>query len=158
MAFCSKCGAELAAAAAYCGSCGTGAATTNSASFSEGSTSGASAHDLTEAWKERFALIEKAGGVKLPKLGELESAEKRKVLFNIWGLLFAPFYYLAKGMWKKAIVLAALSIVIALVMNALLGESRIVDLMTNLIAPALFAVRANVDFYKKTILGDNNWW
>lgn len=158
MAFCSKCGTELAAAAAYCGSCGTVASASNGVPHNEGLGSAALAQEISEAWKERFALIEKAGGVKLPKLGELESTEKRKVLFNIWGLLFAPFYYLAKGMWKKAIVLAALSIVIALVIDALLGESRIVDLMTNLIAPALFAVRANVDFYKKTILGDNNWW
>lgn len=157
MAYCSKCGAELIAAAAFCGACGIGVSDM-AVKGAASNTADHSGQDISEVWKERFALIEKAGGAKLPKLGELESAEKRKVLFNIWGLLFAPFYYLAKGMWKKAIVLAALSIVIALVIDALLGESRVVDLMTNLIAPALFAVRANVDFYKKTILGDNNWW
>lgn len=158
MAFCSKCGAELAAVAAYCGGCGTTVSFSENKPSDSESSLGIAAQELSDAWREKFALIEKAGGVKLPKLGELESGQKRKVLFNIWGFLFAPFYYIAKGMWKKAIVLAAMSIVIVVALNALFGDTGIVDLMTNFIAPALFAVRANVDFYKKSILGDNNWW
>lgn len=158
MAFCSKCGAELAAVAAYCGGCGTGVSTTEDKLPNSASSPDISTQEISDAWKEKFALIEKAGGVKLPKAGELGFRERSKVTFNIWGFLFAPFYYLAKGMWKKAMVLTALSIVIVVVLDAIFGGIGIVDLMTNLVAPVIFATRANIDFYKKSVLGDNNWW
>ncbi len=158
MAFCSKCGAELAAVSAYCGGCGTSVSNEEIQPRPSAASPDTSAQEVSDAWKEKFALIEKAGGVKLPKAGELEFWERLKVTFNIWGFLFAPFYYLAKGMWKKAIVLTALSIVIVVVLDAIFGGIGIVDLMTNFVAPAIFAARANIDFYKKSVLGDNNWW
>lgn len=158
MAFCSKCGAELAAVSAYCGGCGTSVPNEENQPRQSAASPDISAQEVSDAWKEKFALIEKAGGVKLPKVGEMEFGERMKVIFNIWGFLFAPFYYLAKGMWKKAIVLTALSIVIVVVVDAIFGGIGIVDLMTNLVAPVIFATRANIDFYKKSVLDDNNWW
>lgn len=115
--------------------------------------------DVPEKWKQKFALIEKAGGPKLPKYNELAGNERSKVIFNIWGFLFGPFYYLAKGMWKKAIVLTALCLPAVILLDIALDSfSSRFSVITNFIVPAVFAVRANLDFYKKTVLADNGWW
>ena len=152
MAFCSKCGSAFSTAAAFCGACGTAASGSG-----EKPSNTESAAEVSDTWKQKFALIEKAGGPKLPKFSDLASGERAKAIFNIWGFLFGPFYYLAKGMWKKAIVLTLLVFAIILVLDMLLGDSRL-SIITNFIAPALFAVRANIDFYKKAVLADNGWW
>lgn len=52
-------------------------------------------------WQERFELIEKAGGPKLPLIRTLSFKERLK-MFNVMGFFFGPFYYFVKGMWKKA--------------------------------------------------------
>jgi len=114
--------------------------------------------DVSDSWKNKFALIEKAGGVRLQKFNELTSGE-RMVIFNVLGALFCFMYYLAKGMWKKAIVLTSISIVLIFIIDAILesmdmGNSKI----TYFVSPAIFATRANIDYYKKMVLGDNGWW
>jgi len=158
MSFCSKCGADVAATAAFCGSCGTGIASAEAKPFQQGS-SAIPAQEVSEAWKVKFALLEKAGGPKLPKARELAFGERSKVVFNVWGFLFGPFYYLAKGMWKKAIVLLALCIAAIVILEMILEAMGVSNSkITNYIAPAVFATRANIDFYKKIILNDNGWW
>ena len=158
MAFCSKCGTELAAAAAFCGSCGTSTTAVKVKPSQGAASSNIPSQEVTDAWKEKFALLEKAGGPKLTKARELALGERTKVVFNVWGFLFGPFYYLAKGMWKKAIVLLALCVVAIVILSMILSAMGISDAITSFIAPAVFATRANVDYYKKMVLGDNGWW
>ena len=114
--------------------------------------------EVSEVWKNKFALLEKAGGPKLSKVRELAFGERSKVVFNIWGFFFGPFYYLAKGMWKKAIVLSALCFAAIVILAMILEAMGIPDIITYFIAGAVFATRANIDYYKKVILGDNGWW
>ncbi|MDP2852063.1 MAG: DUF2628 domain-containing protein, partial [Gallionella sp.] len=158
MAFCSNCGTEVAATAAFCGSCSTGMSVEETKPSQEATSSTTSVQKVSEAWKNKFALLEKAGGPKLPKVRELAFRERSKVVFNIWGFLFGPFYYLAKGMWKKAIVLFALCVTAIVVLAIILKAMGISDAITNFISPAVFAARANIDYYKKIILGENGWW
>lgn len=158
MAFCSKCGTALAAAVAFCGSCGTGTTAVEIKQSQGAASSNIPSQEATDAWKEKFALLEKAGGPKLTKTRDLAFGERTKVVFNVWGFLFGPFYYLAKGMWKKAIVLLALCVVAIVILSMILSAMGISDAITSFIAPAVFATRANVDYYKKVVLGDNGWW
>lgn len=159
MAYCSKCGTAAEVTAVFCGSCGTGISVAEGKPFQEETSSTISAQEvLSEAWKKKFVLLEKAGGPKLPKANELTSSERRKLIFNIWGFLFGPFYYLAKGMWKKAILLFVLCVAAIIILDMILGAMGIPDAITALISPVLFATRANIDYYKKVMLGDNGWW
>lgn len=109
-------------------------------------------------WQLKFALMEKAGGPKFPQIKKLSLGERMKVVFSIWGFLFGPFYYLVKGMWKKAISLTAVVFVLILVLDQILTAFELPGVITNFIGPAIFATRANVDYYKKIILGENGWW
>jgi chromate transport protein ChrA len=74
--------------------------------------------------------------------------------------LFGPLYYLAKGMWKKAILYTIVSLLILITLAMILeylGYSKIIGSL-HFGASAFFAMRANIDFYKKSVLEENNWW
>jgi len=115
---------------------------------------------VSGAWKARFHLIEKAGGVKMQKLKDLSTGERMKIMFNVLAFLFGPIYYLVKGMWKKGLVLLGICVLILLVLDIvfqLLGLSQLGNAVGYGVG-AVFAVRANIDYYKKMVLGDNGWW
>ncbi|MDD5395561.1 MAG: GYF domain-containing protein [Thiothrix sp.] len=115
--------------------------------------------EIEEPWKTKFALIEKAGGYKLPHFRDLTYGERRKVVINFWGFFFVGFYYLAKGMWKKAIVLTTLCFAAIVILEMILHAMGITNTrITSFIASAVFATRANIDYYKKMVLNDNGWW
>lgn len=115
---------------------------------------------VSESWKKKFALIEKAGGPKLPKIRDLSFAE-RMAAFNWLGGIFCWIYYLIKGMWRKAITLTVLCVVVSLILDLVLsvaGFPKLADKLVMVLPIAIFGTRANIDFYKKVVLGDNGWW
>ena len=89
----------------------------------------------------------------------LTAGERASLTFNIWGMIFGPFYYMAKGMWKKAFSYTLVFFVLIEIV-VLIGEHynyRGVREM-GFITAVMFALRANVDYYKKMRLGDRSWW
>jgi hypothetical protein len=115
---------------------------------------------VSERWRMKFRIIEKAGGPKLPKFKSVPYNERKSIGFNGLGFLFGPFYYLAKGMWRKAITYfgggVALVIVLSIVMD-MFGFKDVEKYLGYGIAAA-FAVRANIDYYTKMVLDDDGWW
>ncbi|MES2817805.1 MAG: DUF2628 domain-containing protein [Pseudomonadota bacterium] len=116
---------------------------------------------VSDTWKVRFKAINRAGGVKLPNLKSLPKDERRKAMgFNILAFLFGPLYYGFKGMWKKGISYFAAAFALVLVLSFILAALGFPQLTRSLplgIA-AVFAMRANLDFYKKVVLNDDGWW
>lgn len=116
---------------------------------------------VSDTWKKRFNGIRKAGGPSMPNLKSMSREERKGLsLFNILAFLFGPFYYLAKGMWRKSISLLAVCLAAVLILEFLLtmiGFERFSRSLGYGIA-AVFAIRANVDYYKKMVLGENGWW
>ncbi|RZI82945.1 MAG: DUF2628 domain-containing protein [Rubrivivax sp.] len=115
---------------------------------------------VSNAWKVKFWVIEKAGGPKLPKLKELSFGDRMKINFNALAFLFGFLYYLVKGMWKKGLTLFLIMMVAVLLLSFLLEAAGLGQLGNALSfgAGALFGVRANADYYKKMVLNDNGWW
>ncbi|WP_339512378.1 DUF2628 domain-containing protein [Pseudomonas sp. RL_15y_Pfl2_60] len=117
--------------------------------------------EVSTRWKERFRAIAAAGGPSMKDFKTLPKEQCKRVSnFNVLAFLFGPFYYLTKGMWKKAILYTALMMVIIVLLSIILdliGYPRIADSL-HFGAAAIYAVRANIDFYKKLVLGDNGWW
>lgn len=117
---------------------------------------------ISERWKEKFRLFRKAGAPGFSNLKNLPADERKRasVGFNILAFLFGPFYYVAKGMWRKGLALFVVCVVVVIVLEAifdLLGYGRFGKSLGYGVA-AVFAVRANIDYYKKMVLGDNGWW
>jgi hypothetical protein len=161
MVFCRGCGKQLHDTAPACPGCGAPQVAVTAAApeaRKSGATAPASAQAISANWRKKFLLIKKAGGPKLSKAKDLKLGERMSVVFNIWGFLLGPFYYLAKGMWKKSIVLCALALIIIVILDTLLPAMRATDIATSCIAPVIFGTRANVDYYKKMVLGESGWW
>jgi hypothetical protein len=115
-----------------------------------------------ERWKEKFRLFRKAGAPGFANLKNLPPKERKRASFgfNVLAFLFGPFYYIAKGMWCKGLVLFLVCLLVVIVLEAvfeLLGYGRFGKILGYGVA-AVFAVRANIDYYKKMVLGDNGWW
>lgn len=101
MQFCPACGNKSAATAALCVDCGTRVAAPFKSQQFASPASQAQTEDISKSWREKFSLIGKAGGAKLPKIRSLTFTETSKISFNVWDWLFGPLYYLRKGMWKR---------------------------------------------------------
>ena len=117
---------------------------------------------VSEKWKEKFRLFRKAGAPKFSRLKELPAEERKRASFgfNVLAFLFGPFYYIAKGMWRRGLSLLVVCISAVAAIEALLGLMGWTMLGHALgygIA-AVYAVRANIDYYRKMVLGDNGWW
>lgn len=82
-----------------------------------------------------------------------------KIALNVWAFLFGPFYYLAKGMFRKAFTLTLFCFVMIILIDIVITLFGLKGLSTasNFVAAAVFGTRANVDFYKKIVLNRNGW-
>jgi hypothetical protein len=117
-------------------------------------------YGFPQKWRVRFDMIEKAGGAALSKLDQVTDRELARIRFNFWAFFFGPLFYLAKGMWQKAVVRwlpggAAMFLlnIIATPPEALALFSLIISISTGVWC----ARRANVDYYSKIVLRDNDW-
>ena len=99
---------------------------------------------VSEGWKKKFRLIEKAGGWNgfyCPNIIVLTPQESKVIRFNVWGFLFGSLYYLAKGMWGKGLILLAASIIIGLVFAP-----------AAVVIWVMCAMWANGDYYRLKVL------
>lgn len=116
---------------------------------------------VSDVWKKRFRWLRKAGGPSMPNIKNMSRSERREYRqFNVLGFLFGPFYYFAKGMWKKGISLFLVCVTVIVVLAAILemlGIGRFASAL-GYGASAVFSVRANIDYYKKMVLRSNGWW
>lgn len=159
MAYCTKCGNAIVVTEKFCANCGNAVHKQNAPQnlSSKQASFEATPNDLSGAWKNKFRLIQAAGGPKLSKIKELPMSERQTVVFNIWGMLFGPLYYLYLGMWKKAIPLFCLTIIGLMVLEMLFRKFGIRPTALNFVGGMLFAVRVNVDYYKNIVLRDEGW-
>jgi hypothetical protein len=146
MPSCQKCGAGNAPSTTSCTTCGTSIEVEQT--------------DLSALWRIRFDLVEKAGGPQLPHIKRLRAGERLRLMWNFWALLFGPFYYIAKGMWRKALVISFSTVALTIFINKA-APSGDLDFFANNIgyaANALFTVFANIDYYRKVVLNHKGWW
>jgi hypothetical protein len=112
--------------------------------------------DVSDGWKRKFRLIEKAGGADLPNLRELPFGERRAIGFNFLAFFFGPFYYLAKGLWRPALMYFFLALALSVVLG-LAGMGGLARAVGYGLA-ALYGMRANVACYRKVVLGEARWF
>jgi len=162
MSFCQQCGTEAAVATLFCAGCGANVTAPDVKAHDPNAPLFSAYADLGAKWVHNFALMEQAGGVRLPRLGALALGDRARLLVNIWALIFGPLYYAVKGMWRKglALLLAVTAVLLLVTLAAKrsgVSEQKIL-LLACIVIPVIFATRANIDYYKKMVLGDNGWW
>lgn len=111
--------------------------------------------DVAESWKRRFRLIERAGGPDLPHFRDLPFGDRFALNFNVLAFLLGPFYYLAKGLWRQAVLYFVLAVALIVLLDVLgFGTlSRGVGYGFG----ALYGLRANISYYKKVVRGETPW-
>ncbi len=112
--------------------------------------------DVSEGWKERFRLIEKAGGPKMPLIKELTFSERFKISGNILSFLFWIIYLPLKGLWRPALFYFILGVSLSLLVYAL-GFEREGRYLGYGIS-ALVSMRTNILYYKRKVLGERSWF
>lgn len=111
--------------------------------------------DVSDSWKRKFRLIEKAGGPTLPGLRDLRPGGRMGVGFNFLGFFFGPIYYLVKGLWRQAFVYLVCAMALAVLMEVM-GLGKFARGVGYGLA-AVYAMRANVGYYRKVVLGETPW-
>lgn len=117
---------------------------------------------LPHVWRDKFAAIDRAGGVELPKLNLLPLMTRVRLRCNVFAMLFGVVYYICKGMLKRGIALTALLVAVTLLLLWLADQLNVpADVAHNVtaaISATVYAWRANLDYYKLAVLGDDSWW
>lgn len=176
MAFCEQCGTQLGASAAFCSGCGKPAAVPGAAlavmpanTPAQPASVALAPHTdnlagVSDKWQRRFAAIEKAGGERArwwrwPQAKQLTGKEKRLITSNLWAFVFGPFYYQYLGMWRKAITLTLFAVVIDLILGMASDALNVpIDNFLWIVSAVMFKQCANVDYYRRRVLGRKEWW
>lgn len=114
---------------------------------------------VSDAWKARFRLISAAGGARLPLADRLPGGERLAVSFNLPAFVLGPLWFLAKGLWRQAITMSALSLLAMTVVGIVLGLVGLAQVapLVGWACMAVFGARANVAYYVKMALGRKVW-
>ena len=119
--------------------------------------------DVSDAWKRKFELIEKAGefnGFSYENFKSLSFGERIKMGFNIFALLFGPFYYFYKQMWKKGAVILGIGLVFIVTLLAIemATDTSFPSSIYKLpIIEAICGSLANYDFYRFKVHQETIW-
>lgn len=112
---------------------------------------------ISDKWKNRFLTINRAKPISLGLIPKFENPKELNfsAKFNFLAFFFNIIYYAIKGMWKKAIVILGINIILALIVAML--NPNLVQLVSFAIA-GLSAGMANNDFYRFKVLDEGNFW
>lgn len=107
---------------------------------------------LSDKWRHRFAIFDKAGGAKWSDLRKLPRSEARQAArFNVLAFLFGPFYYFAKGMWLRGFTLlfvtTAAFFLVGIFLDLMSASSRVFYAVAFGFA-AVYGATANFDYYR----------
>lgn len=124
--------------------------------------------DVSDRWKQYFKGVQKYGGLQMPAFKAIPKGPQRLEAYKevkpplssfFLAFVFGFFYYLAKGMWKKGLVLTAIVIVILVVVSFALymvGGETLAN-ATRYLGGAIFGTMAARDFYAFKVEGDKGW-
>ncbi|WP_179401029.1 DUF2628 domain-containing protein [Burkholderia guangdongensis] len=122
--------------------------------------------ELKPKWQERFAFFDAYGAPNSPEfraaLKELPGRQKRLINYSFLGFFFGPFYFFTLGMWRKALVLLAISLGIGVLEAIVVISTGIdippaIDLGINIGIAMLSAMTVNYSYYLKHVRNSNGW-
>ncbi len=120
--------------------------------------------DMSPSLKESMRMVHdhfKGNRFGLPEY-DLKGTKMWKVI-SLWAAFFTVFYYLFKGMWRKALSLLGLSVGMACVLvgaEAVLGRPihQIFYHIPSAMVAAICLMSAYRDIYRRRVLGQTFWW
>jgi hypothetical protein len=116
-------------------------------------------NNFPKHWAEVFTLIDRAGGVKMPRIKELSPRARMKARMNWFAFVFGPLYYLIKGMWRPMLsyLLIMILFIIAFDYLALTYFGKKEFNVSGTVFGVVWGMLANTNYYKMRVLGKKNW-
>lgn len=113
---------------------------------------------LSPKWQFRFNFFDTYGAPNTPAFKaaykELPFGQKLKVNFNFFALFFGCIYLFILGMWRKALTIIGITVVLMLVLMFLPDAiGRGVGIAWQL----LIALTTNYNYYREKRQGDTSW-
>lgn len=113
---------------------------------------------LSPKWQFRFNFFEQHGAPNTPTFKaaykELPFGQKLKVNFNFFALFFSWIYLLILGMWRKALTILGMTIVLMVLASFMPAVvARGVWIGWSL----LIAMTANYSYYQEKVKGNVSW-
>jgi hypothetical protein len=112
--------------------------------------------DVSDKWKERFRLIERAGGPGLQDIRDLNFSERYRLASNLLALFFWPIYLPVKGLWRPALAYFFIGTTCALVLGLI--DAHGLDRSVGYSTAFLASWRTNVNYYRRVVLGEASWF
>jgi len=114
--------------------------------------------DINEKWKNKFRIINSAKLIENTFFGPSFKNNENLVFkdnFNFLATLFGPIYYIIKGMWKKALILPSLHILMIQITAYIGVQYALIGLFGFMYLVGRYA---NVDYYRLKVRGESFWW
>ena len=117
--------------------------------------------DPLDIWRSRFDFFSAYG---LPSSSpqaraayqRLPLRSKLRIRGNGPALVFGPIYYFVKGMWRKALTLLAVQIVLGVVLDAV-GVAGWVDSLLEAVFYVAMMLLANYAYFLHVVAGSRSW-
>ena len=111
--------------------------------------------DMSEALKNKMCFVH--DNIKGTKFGMPDYGLVGKAVwssFSLWAFFFSCFYYFAKGLWGKGLVLLGVNIGLSIICDLLGLPGAIVVIVTAVVAMQ----SAYYDIYRRKVLKQSFWW
>lgn len=160
--YCTECGNIINIKAEFCSKCG--ARQFSSSTIHSNITNDIETLDVSEGWKVKFKNIQRAKPSSFGLIPKFEETDKTLIKnamkLNILAFIFGPFYYILKGLWKKAIslflVLFVTGMILEILWNIIFDSNMPIYIYFGI--NVIWGLNANIDFYRKKVLNENFWW
>lgn len=114
----------------------------------------------SQKWQDRFAFFDQHGAPNTPEFKAALKAETfgRRILFNmnIIAFFFGFIYFFVLGLWKKNLVLFAISCVISILL-CIFNAPRGAEHGINFALALMWGLTANYAYYLKEVKGLDGW-
>ncbi len=119
-------------------------------------------NNISTKWQQRFNFFNTYGAPDSPAFKVAIKAQPMRIrllhLINFWAFFFGPIYFVILGLWKKALVLLAISIGVSIVLNLFGGFlPPFVFTAVGLAISLMWGMTANYAYYLKKVKGIDNW-
>lgn len=113
--------------------------------------------NVNDSWKRKFSTICRAKPISFGFIPKFENPKELNfsAKFNFLAFFFSVIYYAIKGMWKKALSILGLNIILVIIVSMI--NPNFAQFVTYGIA-GLAAGMANNDFYRFKVLDEGNFW
>ena len=111
-----------------------------------------------EVWSDRFQFFQQNGSpsskTSKQAIQSLPLIRKLRMSLNFYAFFFGFIYFLIKGMWKPAITIFVIASVLMYSSSLLSG---FFSTFLSLLAPLISGYTANYTFYRKEVLGEDDF-